>query len=233
MTSPQHNHHYPNESEAYRAARDALLEAEVALIQQIEAVAEQRRALPPGGEIPEDYVFEEGLPDLRDTQTTREVRLSELFGDHDALILINTMFAPDDERPCPACNSLADGYNAMAPHVADRVAFALVTRKDLHGLRAWAARRNWRDIRLLSSRHNTFNADYHAELAEDQQVPSITVFVRDEDGTIRHHYSIEGQWAEPPPGQDGRHLDLFWPLWHLLDLTPQGRGKDWYPDYAY
>ena len=50
--------HYPNESAEYRAARNALLNDEIALRAQIEAVAAKRRALPPGGNVPEDYVFE-------------------------------------------------------------------------------------------------------------------------------------------------------------------------------
>lgn len=234
MTDTLHDTRYPGESAAYRAARDELLRAEVELIAHIERVAAMRRALPPGGVLKKDYVFEEGPADLRDTQTTYRVRLSELFGPrHDTLILINTMWAPDHERPCPACNSLADTYNASAPHVSDRVAFALVVRAPLSRLRPWAAARGWRDIRLLSSLNNTFNADYNTQTDDAHQIPSITVFVRDAEGGIRHHYSIEGQLVAPPEGQDGRHLDLFWPLWHLLDLTPGGRGTDWYPTYSY
>src|SRR3546814_11312735 len=49
---------FPNESAEYRSARIALLDAEIALRRQIEAVAAQRRALPPGGYVPEDYSFE-------------------------------------------------------------------------------------------------------------------------------------------------------------------------------
>jgi predicted dithiol-disulfide oxidoreductase (DUF899 family) len=49
---------FPNESAEYRTARNALLDAEIALRRQLEAVAAQRRSLPPGGEVPEDYVFE-------------------------------------------------------------------------------------------------------------------------------------------------------------------------------
>lgn len=233
MTETMHECRYPGESEEYRVARDELLRAEVDLIQQVERVAAMRRALPPGGTLKEDYVFEEGSPEFRDTVTVNETRLSELFGSHSSLVLINTMWAPEHERPCPACNSLADAYNATAPHVSQRVAFALVTRASLSKLRPWAAARGWRDIRLLSSINNSFNEDYRTQTSDDSQVPSITVFNRDEDGAIRHYYSIEGHWVTPPEGQDGRHLDLFWPLWHLLDLTPEGRGTDWYPDFSY
>lgn len=58
---------YPNESAGYRKARNALLAEEIALRRHSEAVAAQRRALPPGGKVPEDYVFERigenGAPD--------------------------------------------------------------------------------------------------------------------------------------------------------------------------
>lgn len=233
MAERLHDCRYPGESEDYREARDELLRAEVDLIQQIERLAAMRRALPPGGELKEDYIFEQGSPDFRDTETVHEVRLSELFGIHSTLILINTMWAPDHELPCPACNSLADGYNATAPHLSNRAAFALVTRAPLSKLRPWAAARGWRDIRLLSSISNSFNEDYRTQSSDDSQIPSITVFMKDAEGHIRHFYSIEGHWVTPPEGQDGRHLDLYWPLWQLLDLTPDGRGTDWYPAYSY
>lgn len=230
-----HDKRYPGESDEYRAARNQLLEAEIELIDQVEKVAALRRTLPPGGLLREDYVFEEGPADLRDTQTVYAVRLSELFNPgQSSLMLINTMYAPGNERPCPSCNSLADGYNATAQHIRERVGFALVTRAPLQKLRAWAALRNWRDIRLLSSFNNTFNRDYLAEESEQRQVPSITVFTRDGEGDIRHFYSIEGHWLpKRHEDRDPRHLDLYWPLWNLLDLTPEGRGKSWYPHFSY
>ena len=48
---------FPGESAEYRAARDRLLEQEIELRRAMEAVAASRRALPPGGPVPEDYVF--------------------------------------------------------------------------------------------------------------------------------------------------------------------------------
>ncbi len=228
-----HERRYPGESDAYRKARDELLQAELDLIDQVESVAAKRRKLPAGGPLKEDYVFEEGPADLRETQQVNEVRLSELFAPgKDTLVVINTMFAPEDDVPCPACNSLADGYNATAPHITDRVNFVLVSRAPIRKLRFWAASRGWTDVRLLSSFNNTFNADYHAEFAIDRQVPSITVFRKEDEGRIQHFYSVEAHLV-PAQGRDPRHLDLYWPLWQLLDLTPEGRGTDWYPRYSY
>jgi len=233
MSNRRHKHPIPGESEEYRAARDKLFQAELDLIEQVERLAAMRRALPAGGELKVDYVFEEGPADLRETLEVHRVHLSELFApDKNTLILINAMFTPDDEVPCPSCNSLADGYNATAPHLSDRVNFALVTRAPIRKLRFWAATRGWNDIRLLSSFDNSFNADYHTEIDAERQMPSITVFAKGDDGVIRHFYSVETQF-EPNEGRDPRHLDQFWPLWQLLDLTPEGRGTDWYPRYSY
>jgi len=226
-------HRFPGESDEYHAARKELLKAELELIEQVESVAEMRRNLPAGGEIPEDYVFEEGAADLRDTRTVHQVHLSELFSPgKDTLILINAMFAPDHEVMCPSCNCLADTYNATAMHISQRVNFALVTKASIKKLRAWAAARNWRDIRLLSSFGTSFNTDYQTETEEGGQIPSVTVFKKDDEGVIRHFYSADSHGV-PGANRDPRHLDQFWPLWQLLDLTPEGRGKTWYPDYAY
>ena len=49
---------YPNESKEYRAAREALLKEEQELVAKTKVVAAKRRALPPGGELKQDYVFQ-------------------------------------------------------------------------------------------------------------------------------------------------------------------------------
>src|SRR3546814_18031045 len=74
---------FPNESAEYRSARIALLDAEIALRRQIEAVAAQRRALPPGGDVPEDYSFEW----IGAYQRPERVKLSELFEGKPSIIL--------------------------------------------------------------------------------------------------------------------------------------------------
>jgi predicted dithiol-disulfide oxidoreductase (DUF899 family) len=60
----------------------------------------------------------------------------------------------------------------------------------------------------------------------------LNVFHRDED-TIRHFWGSELLFEEPDPGQDSRHGETIDPLWNLFDLTPDGRGTDWYPDLEY
>src|SRR5262249_47455008 len=101
-TQPLHDVRFPGESAEYRAARDRLLEAELALRRPIEAVGAERRALPPGGLVPQDYVFDgEGGP----------AKLSELFGDKNVLLLYGFMLGPDMERACPSCTSIIDALD--------------------------------------------------------------------------------------------------------------------------
>ena len=98
--------HFPNESASYRQARNALLEEEIELRRHIERVAQQRRALPKGGEIPEDYVFEGRRPSGR----TGRIKLSELFAPgKETLAIYSFMFGPVTERPCPGCTQFHDG----------------------------------------------------------------------------------------------------------------------------
>jgi predicted dithiol-disulfide oxidoreductase (DUF899 family) len=216
------NVRYPGESADYRAARDRLLAAEVALRRQIEAVAAQRRALPPGGLIPQDYVFEgEGGP----------VTLSELFGEHDVLALYCFMYGPKMERACPSCTSIIDALDGEMRHIRQRISIAVVARSPLARFQAHAATRGWRDSRLLSSAGNSFHPDYHGETAEGAQRPIMNIFQR-KGGEIRHFWSCEMAYGPTDPGQDPRHSDLLWPLWGVLDETPHGRG-DFSPKLTY
>src|SRR2546423_11449035 len=89
---------FPGESAGYRTVRDRLLEREIELRRAMEAVAVARRALPPGGAVPEDYVFEAAGPDGEPVQ----VRLSELFAPgKDSLVIYNFMFPRGYQGPRP------------------------------------------------------------------------------------------------------------------------------------
>jgi len=224
---------FPNESSEYRASRDQLLQAEIDLRRQLEDVAALRRTLPLGGRVKEDYVFEEGGRDLADQETKRPVRLSELFRPgKNTLILYSYMFGPAMRTPCTSCTSILDGLNGTAPHATDRINFAVVAKSPIERIRTLARERGWRNHRLLSSAGNSYNTDYHGEDAKGNQLPALNVFVRRPDG-IYHTYCTELLFAPSEPGQDGRHVDLIWPLWNLFDYTPEGRGTDWYPKLAY
>jgi predicted dithiol-disulfide oxidoreductase (DUF899 family) len=213
-----HKNRFPGESTEYRRARDELLRAEIDLRKQMEAVAKKRRALPAGGEVPTDYVFtgEEG-----------SVKLSELFGEKKTLVLYNFMFSPKMAAPCPMCSSFIDGLTGNARHLQERVALAIVARSPLSRLREFAATRGWGSLRLFSSADCTFNRDYFGEDAEGRQNPMLHVFVK-RDGKVLHAWTSELQMVPEEPGQNQRHLDTMWPLWNVLDCTPEGRG-DGYP----
>ena len=219
-----HTKRFPGESSEYRSARDTLLGHEMELRAHIEAVAAERRNLPLGGRVKEDYVFEgaEG-----------PVRLSELFADRkNTLLVYSYMFGPQMAAPCVSCTSILDALDGEAPHVVQRVNFAVVAKSPIARILEFTRARGWHNLRLLSSAGNTYNADYHGETPQGAQQPMMNVFVR-RDGAIHHTYGTELLFAPSEPGQDGRHVDLIWPLWNLFDLTPEGRGTQWYPRLKY
>jgi predicted dithiol-disulfide oxidoreductase (DUF899 family) len=238
---------FPGESEEYRTARDRLLATEIELRRQMEAVAAERRELPPGGEVPEDYVFQGEGPEGEAV----DVRLSELFAPgKDSLAIYSFMFPrdPEDDRPgpvreaetaklplaegpCPSCVGLLDQLDGMAEHATQQVNFAVVAKSPLDRILTWARERGWRRLRLLSSAGNSYNPDYLAETPEGAQRPMLNVFHRD-GGTIRHFWGSELFYSPWDPGQDPRHVGTLEPLWNLFDLTPEGR-PDWDEQLSY
>lgn len=227
-----HPERFPGESRAYRAARNKLLKAEMELRRKIESVAALRRKLPPGGPVPEDYEFEEGAADLADTETVRRVKLSELFERDASLVVYSYMYGPAMTKACPMCTAMLDSLNGAAPHAGQRVNVVVVASSPIQRIRAIARERGWRNLRLLSSAGNSYNRDYRGENAKGAQLPALNVFAR-KGGRINHTWCSELLFAPSDPGQNGRHVDAIWPLWNLFDVTPEGRGTDWYPKLAY
>ena len=220
---------FPGESQGYRTARNELLEAETELRRHIEAVAAKRRSLPLGGKVPEDYVFQQ----IGDDAGARTIRLSQLFAKgKDTLIIYSYMFGPAMAEPCPNCTSILDALDGEAPHITERTCFAVVAKSPIARIAEFATGRGWRNLRLLSSADCNYNRDYHAETADGKQDATLNVFVRRE-GATHHFYSAELQFSPSDPGQDPRHVDSIWPVWSLLDLTPEGRGAKWHPHLTY
>jgi len=219
--------HYPNESPEYRAARDALLDEELALREQIERVAKQRRALPPGGVVKEDYVFEE-----RVEGKDRSTKLSGLFSPKkDTLLLYSFMYSPDMAAACPMCTGFLDGLHGQIDHLDQRINVAIVAKHSLDKIHEFAASRGWNRFRLLSSANNTYNADYFGE-TDAGQTTMANVFVRN-DGEVRHFWGTEMSFAHAIAGGNMRHLDQAWAMWNVLDMTPGGRGEQFYPSLSY
>ena len=213
---------FPNESPDYRKARQDLLAAEIELRANGERVAEMRRQLPAGGELKEDYVFDE-LVNGKVVKT----RLSQLFkGGHDTLLIYSFMYSPSMDGACPMCTAYLDGLNGQVGQLGQKISTAVVARHDTDTLASFAKSRNWTGLRLLSSANNSFNVDYLGEV-DGGQVPIMHIF-RKEGDTVRHFWSSEMVFADAMKGTDPRHLDMTWPLWNVLDVTPEGRGA-WYP----
>jgi predicted dithiol-disulfide oxidoreductase (DUF899 family) len=213
-----------HESEAYRSARTALLAEEIELRRHIERVAAQRRALPPGGPVDGDYRFEgEG----------GETDLAGLFGDKSTLVAYSYMFGPQRERPCPMCTNLLGAWEGNAADLDQKISLVVIARSPLAKLLAWKRERGWKNLRLYSDLNENYSKDYFGLLPSGDEVPSMNVFTR-RDGTIRHFWSGEMSGGTADPGQDPRGAPDPAPLWTVLDLTPDGRGADWYPslDYA-
>ena len=213
--------HFPNESAAYRAARSALLVEEIELRRHIERVAAERRALPPGGTIPQDFelVSEKG-----------PVHLSTLFGDKDTLMIYSLMYGPQRKAPCPMCTSFLTSWNATAINLRERIAMAVTARSPIERLIEYKKQRGFENLPFFSDMSGAYTRTYVSP--EDADVPGFSVFSR-RDGVIRHFYTGEMSHAMADPGQDGRGAPDADPLWLMLDLTPGGRGTDWYPKLDY
>lgn len=239
---------FPNESPEYRAARNRLLEEEVALRRAMEAVAVARRALPPGGPISEDYLFDAIAPD----GTPTKVKFSELFAPgKNTLVAYHFMFPrhPGDERPgpelgstaglplldgpCPSCTAFLDQLDGAAPHVEQKINFVVIAKSPIDRVAAFARDRGWKHLRLLSAADNTFKRDYNGEDADGSQMPNMSVFHRETNGEIRHTWSSELLYEPTDPGQDSRHVGTLEPLWNIFDLTPEGRPENWNEQMQY
>jgi predicted dithiol-disulfide oxidoreductase (DUF899 family) len=243
--SVDHDIRFPGESEDYRRERDRLLEAEVELRRATERVAAQRRSLPLGGTVPEDYAFEQATGG-------GEAKLSELFEPgKDTLVIYSFMFPrysgdtrpgaaggetgklPLAETPCGSCTSILDSLDGAAQHLTQRLNLAVVAKSAPERVGTFARERGWRNLRLLSSQKNTYNRDYHAETPEGSQLPILNVFVRDGE-EIRHFWATELMFAPRDEGEEPRHVDSIWPIWNVLDMTKEGRGSDPnFPSLAY
>jgi len=238
---------FPGESAEYRAARNRLVEQEMQLRRAMEAVAEARRRLPPGGVVPQDYVLQAQGPG----GTPARVRLSELFAPgKNSLVIYSMMFprAADDhspgppggqtallplaEGPCPSCTALLDQLDGAAEHAGQHITLAVAAKTPLERLVTFAAERGWRQLRLLSSAGTTYNRDYLAETPDGEQQPMLNVFHRDRQ-TIRHFWGSELFYAPADPGQEPRHVGTIEPLWNLFDFTREGRPATWHEQFSY
>ncbi|ORY16612.1 hypothetical protein BCR34DRAFT_584273 [Clohesyomyces aquaticus] len=234
-------HKWPaNASETYISARRALLEKEFALRDQIEEVAAQRRALPPGPTLP-TYTFDEGPKDLDLSSPITPITLSEVAKPgplgHKTLVVYHMMMDENETKACPGCSMFVDGLNGIAKHLAQRFNLVIIAKAPILAIRAYAKKRGWNDLRFLSSFGKSFNKDMGVEAPEWMpdlsQGPGMSVFRYEEDGD-RGEAKVRFLYQTTPHFDAGtvRGMDLLTPVWNLEDITPEGRGE-WFPGNDY
>lgn len=216
---------FANESAAYARAREKLLVEEIEVRRRLSRLAEQRRALPPGPVVEKNYRFRD--------ENGQDVGLSDLFGGHRTLVTYFWMFGPQRERPCPMCTNWLAGVASTAADIKQRAALKIFGRSPVDRQKAFALERGWRNLDFLQTLGDDYARDLGALDAEHGETAAFAVYTRADDG-VRLFYSEDMPWDAADPGQDPRGpVSDVAPLWDILDLTPEGRGKDWYPKLAY
>jgi predicted dithiol-disulfide oxidoreductase (DUF899 family) len=215
---------FSGESDGYARARQALLAEEIEVRRHLTRLAEQRQALPPGPVIERDYRFTDGNGD--------DVGLADLFGGHDTLVTYFWMYGPQRPRPCPMCTNWLGGVNGNARDIEERAALKILGRSSVERQRAFAVERGWRDLDFVQTVGDDYARDLGALDADGNESPAIVVFRKDGD-SVRLFWSAEMPMEAADPGQDPRVAPDIAPLWAVLDLTPEGRGADWYPRLEY
>jgi predicted dithiol-disulfide oxidoreductase (DUF899 family) len=208
----------------WTAARMALLAREKELTRLRDEVAAQRRSLP-WVVVDKPYRF--------DTDTG-PATLADLFDGRGQLVVYHFMFGPDWEKGCPSCSFWLDSLDGIAEHLKHRdVTLVAVSRAPLHRIRAYRTRMGW-TLPWVSSADSDFNLDHGVSFTADQQAglvdaeynyrpvqspgdesPGMSVFARDEAGTVHHTYSCYS-----------RGLDPINSAYQVLDLVPHGRDED-------
>ena len=175
----------------------------------------------PWVKVDKEYVFEG--PNGKES-------LSDLFEDKSQLMIYHFMFGPDWDEGCPSCSFWADNYNGIVVHLKHRdITMLAISKAKLEKLEAYKKRMGW-GFKWVSSFDNNFNRDYHVSFTEEEtqkgemyynyhrthfpssEGPGISVFYKDEDGTVYHTYSCYA-----------RGLDMLNGAYDMIDLTPKGR----------
>ena len=215
---------FPGASPEYEAARKALLADEIEFRRHMTRLGEQRRALPPGPVITKDYRF-------KDEQRS-EVRLKDLFGDKDTLVTYFWMYGPQRERPCPMCTNWLGSVNGNAADIKQRVALKVLGRSPVERQFAFAQERGWRNLNFVQTVGDDYANDLGILKPDGSEWAALVVFKRDGD-QVRLFWASEMSLEMADPGQDPRDAPDIASLWSILDLTPEGRGTDWYPKLNY
>lgn len=215
---------FPGASAAYEEARRALLAEEIEFRRHMSRLAEQRRALPPGPVIAKNYRFHD--------EQGSEVGLIDLFGDKQTLVAYFWMYGPQRERPCPMCTNWLGAVHGNAADIKQRVALKVLGRSSVERQLAFAQERGWRDLNFVQTVGDDYARDLGILMPDGSEYPALTIFRRDGD-KVRLFWASEMAREMADPGQDPRDAPDIAALWSILDLTPEGRGTDWYPRLRY
>ena len=215
---------FPGASAAYEKARQELLAQEIEFRRQLTKLTEQRRALPPGPVIEKDYRFKD--------EQDFEVGLLELFDDKDTLVTYFWMYGPQRGRPCPMCTNWLGAVNGNAADIKQRVALKILGRSPVERQFAFAQERGWRHLNFVQTVGDDYAKDLGVLMPDGSEYPALVVFRRDGD-KVRLFWASEMTREMADPGQDPRDAPDIASLWSILDLTPEGRGTDWYPKLNY
>jgi predicted dithiol-disulfide oxidoreductase (DUF899 family) len=215
---------FPGASPEYEAARKALLADEIEFRRHMTRLGEARRALPSGPVITKDYRFKD--------EQAFDVGLKDLFGDKHTLVTYFWMFGPQRERPCPMCTNWLGSVNGNAADIKQRVAFKVLGRSSVERQFAFAQERGWRDLNFVQTVGDDYANDLGILKPDGSEYPALVVFKRDGD-QVRLFWASEMSFEMADPGQDPRDAPDIASLWSVLDLTPEGRGIDWYPKLKY
>ena len=215
---------FPGASSEYETARKTLLADEIEFRRHMTRLGEQRRALPPGPVITKDYRFKD--------EQAAEVKLLDLFGDKDTLVTYFWMYGPQRERPCPMCTNWLGAVNGNAADIKQRVALKILGRSSVERQFAFAQERGWRDLNFVQTVGDDYATDLGILKPDGSEFPALNVFKRDGD-QVRLFWASEMTLEMGDPGQDPRDAPDIASLWSVLDLTPGGRGTDWYPKLKY
>jgi predicted dithiol-disulfide oxidoreductase (DUF899 family) len=215
---------FPGASDAYHKARETLLAEEIEFRRHMTRLGEQRRALPPGPVITKNYRFKDA--------NGSELGLIDLFGNHDTLVTYFWMYGPRRERPCPMCTNWLGAVNGNAADIKQRVALKILGRSPVERQLAFASERGWRHLDFVQTVGDDYAHDLGLINADGSENPALVVFKRDGD-KVRLFWGSEMTREMADPDQDPRDAPDIASLWSILDLTPAGRGIDWYPKLAY
>ena len=208
--------------EEWLVARKEFLAKEKEFTRLRDQLSQQRREMP-WVKVDKDYVFD---------GPNGQVTLGDLFTGSSQLLVYHFMFCPSWEQGCKSCSFWADNYNGVSVHLNHRdVSLVAISRAPFAQVDAYKQRMGW-DFTWVSSNANDFNSDYHVsftpeEMAQkeryynyrmgqfpQEEAPGISVFCKDEQGTIFHTYSCYS-----------RGLDMLNGTYHYLDLMPKGRDE--------